>query len=59
MNDAWSMVGIGVLFCAGGCYLFHRNAFEENKKIGLPMLVILAGVVLIGIGMAKKYNLLP
>ena len=58
MNSPWIICGIGTLFCAGGVFLFWRNAFEEDKKMIQPVLVILAGLVLITIGTAKYFHLI-
>jgi hypothetical protein len=57
MNHPWTLMLSGIVFCLAGIFLFQRNAFEENKKIVLPILIILSGVVLIGIGMAKRLHL--
>lgn len=56
MENPWALCGTGILFCAAGVYYFFRNAFEEDKKILQPVLLMIAGVVLIGLGMAKFYN---
>ena len=58
IDSPLSLLGIGLLFCIGGVYLFYRNAFEEDKKITQPVLVITAGVVLIGLAMAKFYHVI-
>ena len=55
MNSPWALCGIGILFCAAGVYYFYRNAFEEDKKVLQPILLIIGGVVLIGLGMARMY----
>jgi hypothetical protein len=52
-----TLLPIGILFCAGGVFLFHKNAFEEDRSIVLPVLVILAGVVLIALAFARQYGL--
>jgi H+/Cl- antiporter ClcA len=57
MNSPWSFILSGIVFCLAGIFLFQRNAFEENKKIMFPLLVVVAGIVLISIGMAKKLQL--
>lgn len=57
MNSPWSFILSGIVFCLAGIFLFQRNAFEDNKKIMFPLLVVAAGIVLIGIGMAKKLQL--
>ena len=58
MNSSWTLCGIGILFCLSGLYLFYRNAFEEDKKLLQPILVMVAGIVLIGLGMAKYFHLI-
>ena len=57
MNSPWSFILSGIVFCLAGIFLFQRNAFEENKKIMFPLLVVVAGIVLISIGMAQKLRL--
>ncbi len=57
MATSWILIIAGVVFCLGGVFLFQQNAFEENKKILFPVLVMLAGVVLIGLGTAKNLGL--
>lgn len=46
-------------FCVSGIFLFKRNAFEENRNVRLPLLVILSGVVLLTIGLGKRMGLIP
>jgi ABC-type transport system involved in multi-copper enzyme maturation permease subunit len=58
MNSPWSFILSGIVFCLAGIFLFQRNAFEENRKILFPLLVVAAGIVLISIGMAKKLQLI-
>ncbi len=58
MQHPWSLIITGIIFCLSGVYLFHRNAFEENKKLLMPVIVILAGIILISIGMAGKLRLI-
>jgi di/tricarboxylate transporter len=58
MSLAWWLILVGIIFCLTGILFFQRNAFEENKKIIWPVLIMVAGVVLIGIGMAKKLGLM-
>jgi len=54
MQSPWSIIGAGIFFCISGVYLFSRNAFEENRSIRWPVLLIIMGVVLIGVGTAKN-----
>jgi len=56
LNNHWTLIGIGIVFCIGSVYLFHRDAFEEEKSLLRPILVLIAGVALIGIGLAKMYG---
>jgi hypothetical protein len=58
LNNHWTLIGIGIVFCIGGVYLFHRDAFEEEKSLLRPILVLIAGVALIGIGLAKMYGVM-
>lgn len=57
MRDAWIFCGAGTLFCATGVYLFFKNVYEENKGLLRPVLLIIGGVILIGLGTAKYFNL--
>ena len=57
MHAGWIYCIAGMLFCLGGVYLFFRNVFEENRRITNPILVIIGGIFLIGVGMAKLYGL--
>lgn len=58
MQHPWSLIITGIVFCLAGVYLFQRNAFEENKKLLMPVIVILAGIILLSIGMARKLRLI-
>jgi H+/Cl- antiporter ClcA len=58
MDQAWTYILTGIGFCLAGIFLFQRNAFEENKKIKLPLLVIVLGIILLSVGMAKKTGLM-
>jgi hypothetical protein len=55
---AWTLCGTGILFCITGAYMFHCNAYEENKKVLPPVLLMISGVVLIGLGTAKYFGLI-
>jgi hypothetical protein len=57
MSSAWILCGIGILFCLAGLYLFRRDVFEEDKNIIKPVLLMIAGVILIGIGTARYFKL--
>lgn len=56
IQNPWALCGLGALFCAAGVYNFYKNAFEDDRNIWLPVLLIIAGVVLIAMGMAKFYH---
>ena len=56
MGSPWILIGIGILFCAAGVYNFYKNAFEEDKGLFQPILLMLAGIVLIGLGLAKMFG---
>jgi hypothetical protein len=58
INSPWSLCIIGIIFCISGIWLFYTHAFEENRRIVKPVLVMIAGVVLIALGMAKEYHLI-
>ncbi|MCX6318852.1 MAG: hypothetical protein NTW29_16355 [Bacteroidetes bacterium] len=58
MAPAWYYILAGFGFCIAGIILFQLSVFEENKKILMPLLVILAGIILVSIGMALKLGLL-
>jgi hypothetical protein len=57
LNSPWVLCGAGILFCVGGIYLFFRNIFEEDRQILQPLLIIVAGIILISIGTAKYLHL--
>jgi len=58
MSSPWLICSCGILFCIAGVFHFHRHAFEENKTMTGPVLLMIAGVVLIGAGMAKYFGLI-
>lgn len=58
MSNPWIIIIVGVLFSLAGVYLFHRNAFEENRKVMMPVLVIIAGIILMSIGFAKHLHIM-
>lgn len=58
MNNPWFIIIAGVLFSLAGVYLFHRDAFEENRLVMMSILVIIAGVILMSVGFAKQLNLI-
>jgi hypothetical protein len=60
MNPAWIFCGVGFIFCLGGAWLFANEVMkEEDRKISSPILVMVAGIILIGIGTAKYLHLMP
>jgi hypothetical protein len=56
MWQAWALCGAGILFCIIGVYKFYRNVYEEDKKILSPVLLMIGGVILIGLGTAKYFH---
>ncbi len=54
---AWILCITGTLFCLSGAYLFHKNSFEEGGNILPPVIVMIAGVLLIAWGTAKFSHL--
>jgi hypothetical protein len=58
MGQPWIFCGAGILLCLAGVYGFHKTIYEENKKILGPVLLMIGGVTLIGIGTAKYFNLI-
>ncbi len=57
MLAPWFYFIIGFIFCAGGVYQFYRDAFEEDRSLRKAILVMIAGIVLIGLGTAKYLKL--
>jgi len=57
MQSPWTLAATGILLCGAGVYLFYKNAFEEDKGIVQALLLMVAGVVLIGLGTAKYFHL--
>jgi hypothetical protein len=57
INSPWILCGAGMLFCFSGTYFFKKNVFEENKSILPAALVVVGGVILIGIGTARYFQL--
>lgn len=58
MAQSWIYILTGACFCIAGIFLFQRNAFDENKRVTLPLLIIVAGIILVSIGMAKNMRLI-
>lgn len=59
MSEPWTFILAGTGFCLSGIFLFQRNAFEENRKVSLPLLIIILGVMLLTIGLGKRMGLIP
>ncbi len=53
----WQLCALGIACCVAGIYLFLKNAFEEDKRIDLAILLIATGVCLIGWGTAVHFHL--
>ncbi|HET9430577.1 MAG TPA: hypothetical protein VFO70_05340 [Chitinophagaceae bacterium] len=58
MNDPWIICGAGALFCIAGIYYFYRNIYEEQASLQKPVILLIAGVVLITWGSAKLMGLI-
>lgn len=56
MDSPWTLLAAGIALCAGGIYLFYKNAFEEDKSIVKPLLIVVAGIVLIAMATADFYH---
>ena len=56
MDSPWTSLAAGIALCAGGVYLFFKNAFEDDKSIVKPLLIVVAGIVLVAIAMAEFYH---
>ena len=52
----WTLLAAGIVLCAGGIYLFFKNVFEEDKGIVRPLLVVVAGIILVAMAMADFYH---
>ena len=57
MDSPWTSLAAGIALCAGGVYLFFKNAFEDDKSIVKPVLIVVAGIVLVAIAMAEFYHI--
>ncbi len=58
MNNPWILLAAGILFCLAGLYFFYKSAFEEDKSILPSILILLAGITMIGVATAKLYHLI-
>ena len=57
MDSPWTSLAAGIALCAGGVYLFFKNVFEDDKSIVKPLLIVVAGIVLVAIAMAEFYHI--
>jgi hypothetical protein len=53
----WILCGTGLLFCLSGIYFFYKIAFEENRSLKWPVIIMIMGVLLIAWGTAKYVKL--
>jgi uncharacterized membrane protein HdeD (DUF308 family) len=58
MTTAWIYWGIGIFFCISGVFVFFKSVYEKERKLAPSFLLLLMGVVLIGIGTARYFNLI-
>jgi hypothetical protein len=58
MSDPWLIIIAGVIFSLTGVFLFHRDAFEKNGRVLIPLIITIAGVILMSIGFAKHLKLI-
>ena len=58
LNNPWVLCGIGVLFCCSGVLLFLRNAYEDDRSVRWPVLIMIMGVLLIAAGTAKYFKVI-
>ncbi len=56
-QSAWLLCGAGILFCLTGLLFFYKSVFEERKKTGPSLLLMIMGVILIAIATAKYFKL--
>lgn len=57
LQNPWVLCGIGILFCIGGVYLFFKNAYEEDRSLYWPIVMMVMGVILIAAGTARYFGL--
>ncbi len=58
MTTPWAYCGIGIFFCLSGGYIFFKTVYEKDKKLLPSFLMMIMGVILIGIGTARYFNLI-
>ncbi len=54
---AWILCGTGVLFCFSGVCFFYKKVFEKTGSIIWPLIIMILGVILIGIGTSIYFHL--
>jgi hypothetical protein len=55
---AWLYCIAGIFFCLSGIFVFFKTVYEKDKKLFLSYLLMAMGVILIGIGTARFFNLI-
>jgi hypothetical protein len=58
MSQGWTYCIAGIGFCLAGGYLFFKNSYEEGRTVFYSILLMIAGVILIGVGTATALNLM-
>jgi len=58
ITTAWIYCGAGTLFCLSGVIVFFKAVYEKEKKLLPSFLLMIMGVILIGIGTARYFNLI-
>jgi len=56
MAHAWLFCGVGALFCFSGVIIYHKNIFEEGKKLYTSIVLMIIGLILIAVGTEKYLN---
>jgi len=59
MNTPWLFCVTGILFCGSGVYFFYKTIYEEDRKLVRCLALLVMGLLLIGIGTAKYFKLIP
>jgi uncharacterized membrane protein HdeD (DUF308 family) len=55
----WLLCGFGTIFCLSGIFLFFKHIYEKDSSVKWPVAIVIMGVLLIAIGTAAYFNLLP
>jgi len=58
MSLAWLYCIAGIFFCFSGVFVFFKTVYEKDKKLFPSYLLMVMGVILIGIGTARFFNLI-